>query len=158
MIVFILSGFWHGASWNFVIWGTLHGIFQLIGLTLNRIFPRLAANQRKSIAGIWIYRLFTFFLVTVAWVFFRIPQFGDIQIFFRQLAFGSISEPISLAFNSNELVFSILLVIGLYLFDFKRDKLRIDLVKLFWPIMVGMTFLIYFFGVFNLKQFIYFQF
>ena len=158
MIVFILSGFWHGASWNFVIWGALHGLFQLIGLTLNRIFPYLAADQRKSITGIWIYRLFTFLLVTIAWVFFRIPKFGDIQIYFRQLVQGTFSDPISLAFNANELLFSILLIVGLYLFDLKRDKIKVDSVQLFWPIMVGLAFLIYFFGVFNLKQFIYFQF
>ena len=158
MIVFILSGFWHGASWNFVIWGALHGLFQLIGLTLNRIFPYLAADQRKSITGIWIYRLFTFLLVTIAWVFFRIPKFGDIQIYFRQLAQGTFSDPISLAFNTNELLFSMLLMIGLYLFDLKRDKIKVDSVQLFWPIITGLAFLIYFFGVFNMKQFIYFQF
>jgi len=158
MIVFILSGFWHGASWNFVIWGALHGIFQLIGLTLNRLFPNLAADQRKSAGGIWLYRVFTFILVSIAWVFFRIPKFGDIQIYFRQLVHGSILDPITLALNANELIFSILLIIGLYLYDYKRVKLRIDSVKLFWPIISLLAFLIYFFGVFNLKQFIYFQF
>ena len=158
MIVFILSGFWHGASWNFVIWGALHGLFQLMGLTLNRIFPNLAADERKSAGGVWMYRLFTFLLVTIAWVFFRIPKFGDIQIYFRQLVQGTFSDPISLAFNANELLFSILLIVGLYLFDLKRDKIKVDSVQLFWPIMVGLAFLIYFFGVFNLKQFIYFQF
>lgn len=158
MIVFILSGFWHGASWNFVIWGALHGLFQLMGLTLNRVFPNLAADQLRSVAGIWMYRLFTFLLVTIAWVFFRIPKFGDIQIYFRQITQGTFSDPISLAFNTNELLFSILLIIGLYLFDFKRDKIKVDSVQLFWPIMAGMAFLIYFFGVFNMKQFIYFQF
>jgi D-alanyl-lipoteichoic acid acyltransferase DltB (MBOAT superfamily) len=158
MIVFILSGFWHGASWNFVIWGALHGLFQLMGLTLNRIFPNLAADEQKSAAGVWMYRLFTFLLVTFAWVFFRIPKFGDIQIYFGQLTRGSMLDPISLAFNTNELVFSILLIVGLYLYDFKRDKIKVDSVQLFWPIISGLAFLIYFFGVFNLKQFIYFQF
>ena len=158
MIVFILSGFWHGASWNFVIWGALHGLFQLMGLTLNRIFPNLAADEQKSVAGVWIYRLFTFLLVTIAWVFFRIPKFGDIQIYFGQLTRGSMLDPISLAFNTSELLFSILLIVGLYLYDFKRDKIKVDSVKLFWPIISGLAFLIYFFGVFNLKQFIYFQF
>jgi len=158
MIVFILSGFWHGASWNFVIWGALHGLFQLMGLTLNRIFPNLAADEQKSAVGVWIYRLFTFLLVTLAWVFFRIPKFGDIQNYFVQLTRGSILDPISLALNTNELLFSILLIVGLYLYDFKRDKIKVDSVKLFWPIMVSLTFFIYFFGVFNLKQFIYFQF
>jgi D-alanyl-lipoteichoic acid acyltransferase DltB (MBOAT superfamily) len=158
MIVFILSGFWHGASWNFVIWGALHGLFQLMGLTFNRIFPHLAADQQRSVGGIWLYRLFTFLLVTFAWVFFRIPKFGDIQIYFHQLTRGSMLDPISLALNTNELLFSILLIVGLYLYDLKRDKIKLDSVKLFWPILVGMIFLIYFFGVFNLKQFIYFQF
>jgi D-alanyl-lipoteichoic acid acyltransferase DltB (MBOAT superfamily) len=158
MIVFILSGFWHGASWNFVIWGALHGLFQLMGLTLNRIFPNLAADEQKSAVGVWMYRLFTFLLVTLAWVFFRIPKFGDIQNYFVQLTRGSILDPISLALNTNELLFSILLIVGLYLYDFKRDKIKVDSVKLFWPIMVSLTFFIYFFGVFNLKQFIYFQF
>lgn len=158
MIVFILSGFWHGASWNFVIWGALHGLFQWIGISLNRICPNLAADQRKTAAGIWLYRTLTFALVTIAWVFFRIPKFGDIQICFRQMALGSISDPISLAFNTNELNISILLIIGLYLYDFKRDKIRVDSVQLFWPLMLGLVFLIYFFGIFNLKQFIYFQF
>jgi len=158
MIVFILSGFWHGASWNFVIWGALHGLFQLMGLTLNRIFPKLAADEQKSAAGVWMYRLFTFLLVTIAWVFFRIPKFGDIQIYFGQLTCGSMLDPISLAFNTNELLFSILLIVGLYLYDFKRDKIKVDSVQLFWPIISGLAFLIYFFGVFNLKQFIYFQF
>ena len=158
MIVFILSGFWHGASWNFVIWGALHGLFQLMGLTLNRIFPNLAADEQKSAAGVWMYRLLTFLLVTIAWVFFRIPKFGDIQIYFGQLTRGSMLDPISLAFNTSELLFSILLIVGLYLYDFKRDKIKVDSVKLFWPIISGLAFLIYFFGVFNLKQFIYFQF
>mgnify|MGYP000562844915 FL=1 len=158
IIVFILSGFWHGASWNFVIWGALHGLFQLMGLTLNRIFPNLAADEQKSAAGVWMYRLLTFLLVTIAWVFFRIPKFGDIQIYFGQLTRGSILDPISLAFNTSELLFSILLIVGLYLYDFKRDKIKVDSVKLFWPIISGLAFLIYFFGVFNLKQFIYFQF
>ena len=158
MIVFILSGFWHGASWNFVIWGALHGLFQLMGLTLNRIFPNLAADEQKSAAGVWMYRLLTFLLVTIAWVFFRIPKFGDIQIYFRQITQGTFSEPISLAFNTHELLFSMALIIGLYLFDLKREKIKVDSIQLFWPIMAVMAFLIYFFGVFNLKQFIYFQF
>ena len=141
-----------------MIWGALHGLFQLVGLTLNRVFPNLAANQRNSVAGIWLYRLFTFLLVTIAWVFFRIPKFGDIQIYFRQITQGPFNEPISLAFNTHELLFSMLLIVGLYLFDLKRDKIKVDSIHLFWPIFVGLAFLIYFFGVFNLKQFIYFQF
>ncbi|NBW02193.1 MAG: MBOAT family protein [Cytophagia bacterium] len=158
MIVFVLSGFWHGASWNFVIWGALHGLFQLMGLTLNRIFPHLAADQQRSVGGVWLYRLLTFLLVTFAWVFFRIPKFGDIQIYFRQITQGTFSDSISLAFNTHELLFSMVLIIGLYLFDLKRDKIKVDSVQLFWPIVAGLTFLIYFFGVFNMKQFIYFQF
>lgn len=158
MIVFILSGFWHGASWNFVIWGALHGFFQWIGLSLNRIFPNLAADQRKTAAGIWLYRILTFVLVTLAWVFFRIPKYSDIQIYFNRLVYGSILDPTTLVFNINEVIFSIILIVGLYLYDFKRNKIKLDLIKFFWPIIFVLAFFIYFFGVFNMKQFIYFQF
>lgn len=62
-IVFFLTGLWHGASWNFVIWGLMHGCFMVIerlgfGKILNRL-PNILTH------------LYTLFVVVVAWVFFR---------------------------------------------------------------------------------------
>jgi alginate O-acetyltransferase complex protein AlgI len=81
-IVFLLSGFWHGASWNFIVWGALHGA----ALTVER----LAAKQHmpKWPASLAIPR--TFLLVTVAWVFFRAWDLsqatGILSVMFMPLA------------------------------------------------------------------------
>jgi hypothetical protein len=152
MIVFVLSGIWHGASWNFVIWGALHGGFQLLGLTINRLFPSLAADAQSGIS-LWMYRLWTFSLVTLAWVFFRLPHFSYIRLFFRGLS----EEPLdvgTLGLKPAEIGFSAALIIGLLIYDV-RGKLRSKDFVWLMPLFIAC---IYFFGVFSLKQFIYFQF
>lgn len=69
LIVFLLSGFWHGASWNFVVWGMIHGIYMTAAL----VMARIRKGKRKllpPVAG-WVV---TLLLVNVAWVFFRAPS------------------------------------------------------------------------------------
>lgn len=75
MITMVLGGLWHGASWNFVIWGTLHGLFLVAERSLARRFGSAAWVQ--SGAGRAMLGALTFVLVCVAWVFFRandLPQ------------------------------------------------------------------------------------
>lgn len=62
MIVFFLTGLWHGASWNFVVWGVFHGVF----LVLERIFP-----IEKFLRFRFIQTIYTLLVVMVGWVFFR---------------------------------------------------------------------------------------
>jgi len=151
LIVFVISGIWHGASWNFVIWGALHGVFQLIGLSFNRLFPTRAADQQTGLAA-WVYRMWTFSLVTLAWVFFRLPHFADIPGFFKGL--GQQAGQGDLGLKPAEIGFSIVLIGGLLIYD-ARGRLRSKDFAWLMPILVAC---IYFFGVFSLKQFIYFQF
>ncbi len=158
MIIFMLSGLWHGASWNFVIWGALHGLFQLIGLILNRLFPFLAADQRKTWAGIWAYRLLTFFLVTLAWVFFRISNFSTIKLWFSRMALMDFSSPLQVSMVTNEVYVSIFLILGLFALESRREMVKERLEQLFWLIFPVLVLITYFLGVFNMKQFIYFQF
>ena len=63
LIVFILTGFWHGASWNFLIWGLFHGFF----LVVER------AGLSRGIGSMWkpMQHLYLLFVVIVGWVFFR---------------------------------------------------------------------------------------
>ena len=68
-VVFLLSGLWHGASWNFVIWGAYHGLF----LILDRLF---LARWTERI-GRWPAAFLTCFIVIIGWVFFRIDTFGE---------------------------------------------------------------------------------
>lgn len=69
LIVFLLSGFWHGASWNFVVWGMIHGIYMVAALVITRIRNGKSKNLHP-VAG-WV---MTMLLVNVAWVFFRAPS------------------------------------------------------------------------------------
>ena len=64
-IVFLLTGLWHGASWNFVIWGAIHGFF----LTMERQSQLLALDKIKFPG--FIKQIYTVLVVMLAWVFFR---------------------------------------------------------------------------------------
>jgi alginate O-acetyltransferase complex protein AlgI len=69
ILVFLLSGLWHGASWNFVIWGAFHGFF----LILDRIFLGKLLDEVGTIPSV----LFTFLIVMIGWVFFSLENFSD---------------------------------------------------------------------------------
>jgi len=67
MIVMLLGGLWHGAGWNFVIWGGLHGLY----LALNHGWRNLTGAPNRSRVGLFVGRTLTFLAVVVSWVFFR---------------------------------------------------------------------------------------
>lgn len=68
-VVFLLSGLWHGASWNFVIWGAYHGLF----LIMDRLFLLKVYSKIGTFASIII----TYVIVIVGWVFFRSEELSD---------------------------------------------------------------------------------
>jgi D-alanyl-lipoteichoic acid acyltransferase DltB (MBOAT superfamily) len=72
MTTMLLGGLWHGASWNFVIWGALHGGVLAIE-RLWREFKPAGAPSLPPILGI----LITFHIVTLGWIFFRSTSFAD---------------------------------------------------------------------------------
>ena len=68
MLTMLLGGLWHGASWNFVIWGGLHGLYLAIERVVHKRWPGWNTNTR----GTRLLRIFiTFHLVCFAWIFFR---------------------------------------------------------------------------------------
>ena len=83
MIVFLVSGLWHGASWTFVCWGFLHGLFRLLEQWVNRLTGFKADNQSGLIKGILIIK--TFILTTLIWVFFRAESFDKVKQVFTAL-------------------------------------------------------------------------
>lgn len=68
MIVFLISGLWHGAGWTFIFWGFLHGV----SIVIHRIYKDLGYKMNKFLS--W---LLTFLFVNFAWVFFRAKKFSD---------------------------------------------------------------------------------
>lgn len=91
MIVFLVSGLWHGAAWTFVIWGALHGIYQVVG-TLTRPFrDRLIERMGytpNSTPILWARRVFTFILVCFSWLFFRANSVEDAGVLLGKLFTG----------------------------------------------------------------------
>lgn len=89
LIVFLISGIWHGAGFSFIVWGLLHGMYEVIG-------AMTAGFREKAVAALGINRkdegwkllqlLFTFMLVTIAWVFFRAPSVGYALGYLRKCA------------------------------------------------------------------------
>lgn len=70
-VPFMVSGIWHGANWTFIVWGCMHGVFQIIE-------KAFGWNKKESKGIVKALRIvFTFAVVTVAWVIFRSPSIGD---------------------------------------------------------------------------------
>jgi len=84
--VFLLSGLWHGASWNFVIWGAWHGVF----LILDRLFLEKLLKKLGAIIAVPL----TFFFTVVGWLFFRIEQMDNVFAYLRKMfSFSSAGFP-----------------------------------------------------------------
>lgn len=159
-IVFLVSGLWHGASWNYVIWGGLHGMYQVSAAMRDKLFKRfginLPKNQFMKLLGI----LSTFTLVTIAWVFFRnnmAPVSRSFHILYK-MATLSWSETLNTPFNSVEMGFCVFLIIFLMIKEHYFEKIKtqntVSFLLLF-PLIIVLT---YFFGLVSENQFIYFQF
>lgn len=76
-LVFLLCGLWHGASWNFVVWGLFHGVFLVLERTA---FGRLLFK-----APVWCQHLYLLSVVLIAWVFFRAEDIGQAFSYFSAL-------------------------------------------------------------------------
>ena len=79
-VVFLISGFWHGANWTFVIWGGLHGFYLLFGAATGGVRRKIARRlMLHRIPGLQktAALLVTFILVTFAWIFFRANNVSD---------------------------------------------------------------------------------
>lgn len=96
-ITMVLGGLWHGASWNFVIWGALHGT----GLVCVRLWQTHSGPSRAPGAGRYVSMVVTFHFVAFAWIFFRAPDFAVAMAILGRIAsltvsFANISGPLAL--------------------------------------------------------------
>lgn len=106
LLVFLLTGFWHGANWTFVIWGLFHGFF----MVLERL------GWEKFLEKTWrpVAVLYTMLVVMFAWVLFRSETFALALDYWKQLfAFRTSAEQISLFMRSINREFVIAFVIAL---------------------------------------------
>ncbi len=172
MIVFVISGLWHGAAWTFVIWGFIHGIYQVVGsLTFkkrNKLLSKLGVDE-GSRALHAVRRINTFALISFSWIFFRANSASDIGIIFGKLFtdFGGISHTLSsMGLGASEIIISILSILILILLDGLLDYEEscrgsavmtkdLGFVYIIWVMLFAWMFL---FSKDMVSTFIYFQF
>lgn len=182
--VFLVSGFWHGANWTFIIWGALHGFYLVFAIITEKF--RFKINEFLGITRFpWLYTLtqvlVTYTLVTIAWIFFRATTVGDAIYIINQIPvavkdFGGLlirgqlltSEFTKLIGHvpvyTFDIVLSFLLIFfmeSVHLIQRKYDLSSLVMRKpmaIRWSIYYILLFMIIFLGVYENRQFIYFQF
>ena len=158
LIVFILSGFWHGANWTFILWGLWHGLIYV----LFKIFDK-NINFTTSQNGKY-FNFFTkctkvslnFILVTISWVFFRSQNITESFSYFSKIL-SEFSLPIT---NKGGLV-TIILFISLEFLFRKNERKIINFKNLYlrWIFYFALSFSCFaYFDFFDEINFIYFQF
>lgn len=158
LITFLVSGLWHGASWTFIVWGGLHGLFQIVENFWRKfVSARMQDKLRMSGFG---QILLTFVIVNFAWIFFRAP---DIETAVSII--GRIFTSSGMPFVDFPVFSMGLLSLSLLFIKEVQDELGRGIRLLHsrcWLIshlsVVAMVVFILLFGVFDGGQFIYFQF
>lgn len=169
LIVFLVSGLWHGAAWTFVIWGGLHGLYLVASLTLagprEKFETRLGLDRAPALRDA-LHWLGTFHLVTFAWIFFRANSIADAfyiagNLFTRielRSGFG-----LGLGFYELALVLLAILVMeGVHWIERRGSTLTGFLnarpLAVRWAVDYALFFGILLFGRMGVTEFIYFQF
>lgn len=178
MIIFLVSGFWHGAQWTYIIWGGLNGLFMVVeGMTASfraKVRDKFSVDTTRF-SYRFATRLITFCLVDFTWLFFRAPSFTQaIKMIEKTFAFPAFERTFGLAFvsmgmSSQVIAVVIISVIFLFVVDGMQYK-GIDMKAFVFSQAAWFRYMIYaalllsilVFGVYgNLyeqSQFIYFQF
>lgn len=123
--VFLVSGIWHGAAWTFIIWGVMHGAYQIVGNLTEK--PRTAFWAKLKVKPeskflVYFRRTATFILVNIAWVAFRANSLSDMTVLYKKLFAGweNVNIAESLAAMGMELLpilITVLSVVSLYYLD-----------------------------------------
>ena len=159
VVVFVLSGIWHGANWTFLIWGTLYALIYLVEKLVNKTFKfsdEVTSFSPKHL----VLATKTFILVTFVWVFFRSQSFGDAIIVFESLFTNWSTAEQSLTIPlSTKIFFSIFLLSDIVFYNTRFDK-WIDQkpFALRWSVYGVLLFAIIIFAGVDNFPFIYFQF
>ena len=179
LITFLVSGIWHGANWTYLVWGGLHGLYQIVGKTLKPLRQRMYRffGICEDWTGVGIFKIFiTFLLTTAAWIFFRAESLKAgvdflCRIFTKwnpEVLFDQSWKYLGL--DPKEWGVLTAAIVILFLVDAVRyfKKLRIDVfvsrqcLVIRWALVYLLLFMVLLYGVYgqgyDASQFIYFQF
>ena len=171
MVVFLVSGLWHGANWTFVVWGALHGFYLIFSIWTQTWRAKMrewfGLSRRPRLEALW-QTVVTFHLVLVAWVFFRANSLSDALLILNNMSQLDFSlqglMDINIELGWGELMLVMLFIAGMELVHVLQISGRLASLSLRMPqplrlaVFYGLLLSIVFFGVFNHTEFIYFQF
>ena len=159
MIVFTVSGLWHGAAYTFIIWGAMHGACMVIerliyGDKIKAISSKLSIPNALR----W---MVTFAIVNFAWIFFRVSDLGDVMTVFRKI----FTELGKLFVDADTMLYAMMFAMLVFVVDFMEEHFcgkvklmnsRYTVVR--WATYVALVVMVLLFGVLDGGSFIYFQF
>lgn len=165
LLVFLISGLWHGANWTFIIWGALNGFYLVFAIMSQRLrdkFNKITGIIKLPKLNHLLQILITFLLASFAWIFFRANNLSDALLIIKKIFLFSGSLFIG---NKQQLFYCVSGIVFLIIAEFRCEYFRLGAL----PIKTNhwlteqiayacIIVLILLFGVFDGGQFIYFQF
>lgn len=151
LLVFVLSGFWHGANWNFIIWGGIHGLFLVVQQAIGK---RIFINPMTDLVRMAL----NFAIVCFAWIFFRADSLEIALDVVHRISLLQVDGPITAgAFGYFSMALSVVMIVALVVIEWMEEK---ELIKGMSANLVSLFSLL---SVLCLSspsgaQFIYFQF
>jgi len=163
MVTMLLGGLWHGASWNFVFWGFLHGLYLVVQRLLGPGFGRLVERLRVPgvvAGGFQVAAVFA--LTCFAWIFFRSPTFStSVEVIARIASIDRLSladVQLKVVVLKGSLLIGVLVVAELWSKTVVLPSLVLERPVARTLAFASALWVIFLFGTFDGGQFIYFQF
>ncbi len=162
LIVFAVSGLWHGAALGYVVWGLLHGAMLDIENSVSPLVSGIKDNTLLRIAD----SVRVFILTTFAWIFFRAPSLSVAVSVIKKIftEFGEIPKYIisDMELTETKMIAVFVFIVLLALYDILKDKINIMYYNAKTATRYAVAFMlmmsIYTFGAFGNSSFIYFNF
>lgn len=162
LIIFAVSGLWHGASWNFFIWGVLNGIYLAVFDKVFHLDPKTAITKIASC-------LFVFFSWTFSLAFFRGATLHDALQVLGNIGLTNTDAIYNFGLNSMEFKFALYLIVGLMFIELLVKKYGDKVSNTFfnsffifrWAVYIAIPLALVYLGIYgegNDNSFIYFQF
>jgi D-alanyl-lipoteichoic acid acyltransferase DltB (MBOAT superfamily) len=147
LIAMAVSGLWHGAAWNFIFWGCIHGVIHSAGKFFKKI-------KFMAAAPVWFKRIFVFIIIVFTWIFFRSSNIFDGFIFVERIFSTNLILP-------QIPIYMALLILLSYIFQWLKEYKKIEFIEnRYFKIIASCFMIIYLLLLVSNGQgeFIYFQF
>lgn len=147
VITMLLSGLWHGAAWNFVLWGFIHSMLHITGKKLSEV-------KTAAATPVFIKRIFVFVILVFTWIFFRAENANDAFIMIERIFTTPVNIP-------DFPYIMLILIIICYASEWLREYNIIKFTEAaIFKISASILMILYlvFFASYGVSEFIYFQF